>query len=85
MDVQAVNRKQVCERPADRHIFNTLHRVCSDVYWEMTAPLTSPIDPPALPLRLTGMSTGREGVCVFVLESFKGDGVLSCGSHFVNV
>lgn len=64
MDVQTVNRKQLTNthkhRTADRHIFCS---VCCDIYWEATAPLTSPIDRPALPLRLTGMSTGR--VCVF--------------------
>lgn len=61
-------------RTVDRHIFSTLHHVRSDIYWEATAPLTSPIDCPALPLRLTGVSTGRGNVSVCLgVESFRGN------------
>lgn len=72
MDVQAINRN-TCPT-AD--IFPALFAERCEIYWGATAPLTSPIDRPELPLRLTGMSTGREDECVCLrVESLKAHGV----------
>lgn len=72
MDVQAINRT-TC-RSAD--IYPALYTERSEIYRGATAPLTSPIDRPELPLRLTGMSTGREDECVCLrVESLKANGV----------
>lgn len=67
MDVQTANRKQSTNthchyftHTLQINTFPAVCGVCCDTYWEATAPLTSTIDRPALPLRLTGKSAGRE-------------------------
>lgn len=86
MDVQTVKRKQStnthCHYLTHTHTlqintFSALCSVCCDIYWEATAPLTSPIDRPAFPLRLTGMSAGRECVCLCWRGTFKRQSVVS--------
>lgn len=65
-DVQAINRNTHTHADPHAGAFSALCAARSEIYRGATAPLTSPIDRPELPLRLTGMSTGREddGVCV---------------------